>query len=376
MKIMKKGFLILTLGALVLSSCNEINTLTLEDHQGAFILNKGNSETSTISRFNYETEEVTNNIFQEKNNGQQLGTGATAFVIKPNEDYVKGKGYIVFPEAGSIDMINMETYKIEGSIDGLSYPTDIVLANETTAYVSCGNGVADSDKDNIVAKVDLETYSVTNSLPVGEGPSKLITSGKFLYVANSGGNFKNGNTITVYDMSKDSLIDQVEVGIQPIDMEVDVDRNIWVYCNGDQMGNDRSLYKIERKFVTDDIVTDSLVHVPHLMIDLGDEQAKGPNTLAMSRTGRYIYYLNGKTYVRSVYKEDNSADKEAIAGDYSDVTLNGIDFDYTTGNLYGLIENGDSNGSLLLFTYDDDQQYIFNSEYGVGIQPIFTTFSL
>ena len=372
---MKKGFLILTLGALVLSSCTEINTLTLEDHQGAFILNKGNSETSTISRFNYETEEVTNNIFQEKNNGQQLGAGATAFIIRPDEDYIKGKGYIVFPEAGSVDMINMETFKIEGSIDGLSYPTDIVLTNENAAYVSCGNGVADSDKDNIVAKVDLETYTVTNTLPVGEGPSKMITAGKFLYVANSGGELKNGNTITVYDMSKDSLIDQIEIGIQPIDMEVDVDRNIWVYCNGGEMGNDRSLYKIERKFVTDTIVTDSLVHIPHLMIDLGDEQAMGPNTLAMSRTGRYLYYVNGKTYVRSVHKDDDSADKEAIVGEYSDVTLNGIDFDYSTGNLYGLIENGGSNGSLLLFTYDDEQQYIYNSDYVVGIQPVFTTFS-
>ncbi|MCU4164564.1 YncE family protein [Carboxylicivirga caseinilyticus] len=370
---MNKIFLTLTLGALVISSCTEIDTSTIEDYQGAFILNKGNSETSTISRFNFENMEVTNNLFQEKNNGQTLGAGATAFTVKRSSEYINGRGYISFAQSGTVDMINMETFQVEASIDGLSNPNDIILANETTAYVSCGNGVADSDKDNIIAKIDLDTHEVIATLPVGEGPGKLISSGKFLYIANSGGENKDGNTVTVYDMSKDSLIDVIDVGVQPVDMVVDIDRNIWVYCDGDASGNNQSLYKIERKFVTDEIVTDSLVHEPKLMVDLGYSEGNGTNALAISKDKRFIYYVHGRTYYRSVYKDDNTEDQLAITGTYSDVALNRIDFDHTKSYLYGLLENGTGNGKLLVFTLDDDK-YVLDSEYEVGINPIFTTY--
>nr|WP_321451954.1 hypothetical protein [uncultured Carboxylicivirga sp.] len=374
---MKKGFLILTLGALVFSSCTEIDTYTLEDYQGAYILNKGNATTSTLSHFNYEKMEVTNNYFQQKNTGQTLGPGASALALEKSNNYPKGRGYVIFSEAGSIDQLDMETMQVVNSIDGFSNPNDIILANETNAYVSCGNGVADSDNDNIVAKVDLNSHTITAKLPVGEGPGKLISSGKFLYVANSGGENKNGNTVTVYDMSVDTLVTTVNVGTQPVDMVVDIDRNIWVYCDGDAAGNDQSLYKIERSFKSDTITTDSivdrLVHESKLMVDLGAKEGNGQNALAISRDKRFVYYVHGKTYYRSVYKEDDSADEEAIVGDYSDVTFNAIDLDKTHNFMYGLISNGDSNGKFVVFTRDDNQ-YIFDSEYQVGINPIFTTY--
>lgn len=366
---MKKIFLILGLGALILSSCNEINTFTLGDNQGAFILNKGNSETSTLSRYDYEQEKVTNTIFQKKNNGLKLGAGASAFTIKRSEDYLKGRGYMVFTERGEVDMINMDNYRIEATIDGLSYPNDIVLANESSAYVSCGNGLSNTDKDNVVVKINLDNHSVVKTIQTGVGPGKLMTSGKYLYVANSGGQNQDGNTITVIDMSNDVVVETVTVGTQPIDMEVDLDRNIWVYCDGDASGNNQSLYRIHRN-----LLEESITHTPEMVVDLGSKQGNGQNALAVTKDGRFLFYVHGKAYFRSIYKDDDSADDEAIVGDYSDVTLVGLDTDARTGYLHGLYQEGNNPGKFLVFTVQSSR-YVLSEEHEVGINPIFTTYN-
>lgn len=366
---MKKAFLILTLGTLVLSSCEDIDTNTLEDNQGAFILNKGNTETSSLSRYNYEQESVTNNIFQIKNNGLQLGPGASAFAVKRSENYLKGRGYMVFTDRGEVDMINMETYRVEATVAGLSYPNDIVLANENTAYVSCGNGVSATDKDNVVAKIDLEKNTVVKTIPAGVAPGKLTTSGKYLYVANSGGQNKDGSSVTIIDMSNDVVIETVTVGIQPTDMEVDTDRNIWVYCDGDASGNQQSLYRIDRVFEGE-----SISHDPTLILDLGTKVKNEPNALAMTRDGLFVIYMHGKAFIRSIYKEGTDVeDSEAISGENKDLAFVGIDVDSKTGQLHGLTQGTNGQGTFVVFKRNSDG-YEYANSYEVGINPILTTY--
>ncbi len=365
---MNKIFLILTLGIFAFSSCNDVNTFTLGHNQGAFVLNQGNSETSTISRYDYEQENIINSIYQSKNGGLQLGPGASSFAIKRGDGYLSGRGYIVFPERGEVEMINMENYKIEANIDGLSHPNDIVLANESSAYVSCGDGMATGAGNNVVAKLDLETNTVSKTFEVHNGPARMITSGKYLYVANSGGKSMNGSTVIVIDMSNDKKIDTVDVGMQPIDMAVDLDRNIWVFCDGDTDGKNQSLYRINRTFSAD-----TIKHEAEMVLDLGDKIANGQNALTVSRDGRFVYYVNGKTYFRSIYKDDDSMDDEAIVGDYSDVALVGIDVDSRTGRLHGLLGSAGSTGKLIVFEVSSSR-HIVSEEYTVGINPIFTTY--
>lgn len=374
---MNKIFLSLGLGLLALSSCKDINTFTLGHNQGAFVLNQGDTETSTISRYDYEQENVINSIYQSKNNGLKLGPGASSFAIHRSSDYAAGKGYIVFPDRGEVEMINMENYQIGATIDGLSHPNDIVLANETSAYVSCGNGVSDGANDNVVHKLDLEQHTVVKTFEMHNGPAKMITSGKYLYVAHSGGESKDGSSIIVIDMSNDAKIDTVAVGIQPIDMEVDLDRNIWVFCDGDAAGKNQSLYKINRTFSAD-----TIKHESEMILDLGDKMANGQNALTVSQDGRFVYYVHGRTYFRSIYKTNEVDDEgneiivpddEAIVGDYSDVPLVGIDTDKRTGKLNGLAADSNGSGKLIIFDVSS-KRHVVRAEYSVGINPIFTTY--
>lgn len=375
---MSKNGLIIGMLAILGAACNEIDTSTIENYQGAYVLNKGVDATSTISRYNYEDETMENTLFQKKNNGAELGSGASAFAIRRTSDYSNGVGYVVFTDNGEISIIDMDNFNLVGVVTGLTYPNDIVLANEKTAYVSCGNGTSTAEADNVIAKVDLTSNSIVKTFPVKVGPGKMVTSGKFLYVAINGGETKDGNSVEVIDMSNDVVVDTIEVGFQPIDMVVDIDRNIWVYCDGDANGQNQSLYKIYRSFDEEGVIT----HEAKLNITLGEKANNGVNALTISRDRRFIFYAHGQTFYKSVYKTDEAdleegesldADNVAINGEYNDAEFAGIDIDVKTGELNALISNGANTGQFVVFRAGDNQ-FKFKNSYDVGVNPIFTTY--
>jgi len=170
---MKKiSILCLCAGVLSFSACKDIDTSTLTENQGAFIINEG-SDNSTISYYNFEKESIQNNYFQQKNGGQVVGPNVQSMATRRSTSYPDGKGYVVVEGTngdGHIEVIDLKTFKSIKQIDGINYPGDIILVSDTKGYVTSGNGTGD-DSD-VIIELDLVNDTKGSSIKVGNHQSK------------------------------------------------------------------------------------------------------------------------------------------------------------------------------------------------------------
>ncbi|MCT4589426.1 MAG: hypothetical protein N4A71_16495 [Carboxylicivirga sp.] len=364
---MKKLFLALGVVAVAgFSSCEDVNTFKLDKHQGAYILNQESSK-STISYYNYEREQCTNNYYQQNNDGVSIGSGATTMVVNRNNEYPKGVAYVAVPDANSIEIINLDGFKGESGID-FKKPKDILITGLTTAYIS--------DEDMNVTEFDLSNANVIKSFKLDDQAQKLVSSGKYLYAACKGEAGKS--KVYVIDMSTSLFVDTVEVAKQnPVDMVVDTDRKVWVYYNDAE----QAIVKLNRDFKTDTIsydpTTNVLVDTTYITnepttFELGTKQADYANPLCISRDGRTLYYVYGKLCANSVFidKENDLSKESIVSGTYENEAFNGIDLDTKTNRLMGL-----TTSKQLVVLKSADDVWTDEAVYPVGENPIMTTFN-
>lgn len=345
--------------AIGFTACNDVNIYKLEAHQGAFILNQGTSNGS-ISYYNYERQESTNNIYTA------IGSGATTIAIHKNSDFPKGIAYVAVPTDNSIELINLDGYKSAGTIEVFTNPTDLLITGVSTICVA--------HEGNSVSVYDLESNKIIKTYEVTEGPQKLITSGKFLYVACKGDG--TGAKVEVIDLSNEVKVDLVDLAYnEPIDMVVDIDRKVWVYCNG----NEQALVKLDREFVTEKLdegleTERDTTYVTNNPVDfaLGTKLIEASHPLTISRDGRSLYYVYGNLCSNSVYIEPGTelSKSSVVVGDYADTGFNGVDYDSRRGRLMALTTDGEL---VVLRRYDEGWK---NEEvYEVGEKPVMSAFN-
>ncbi|MBR8535484.1 hypothetical protein KDU71_07930 [Carboxylicivirga sediminis] len=358
---MKKLFIALGFASTIgFTACNDVSIYNLEEHQGAFILNQGTSNGS-ISYYNYEREECKNDIYNA------IGAGATAMAINKTSDFTKGIAYVAVPSENSIEMINLEGFIGAGSIEDFTSPVDVMTTGGSTIYVAHG--------ESSVSAYDLESNTIVKTYEVAQGPQKLISSGKYLYAACKGSG--DGAKVHVIDMSNQTKVDTVDLVFNnPIDMVVDIDRKVWVYCNGDTQG----LIKLDRQFVTEEIGeeddkrdTTYLTNEP-IDFELGPKLADSPHPLTISNDGRTLYYVYGKLCENSVYidkdEEEELSTAAIVTGDYANEPFRGIDYDSRRRRLMALTTNGE-----LVVHGKSEDMWSAKEVYKVGAKPIMTRFN-
>jgi hypothetical protein len=352
---MKNFFLVAGLAAAIgFTACDDVDVSVLDGHQGAYILNKGTAN-STISYYNYEDERCVNNYYQDKNNGSKIGVGATAMAVRKTSAFPKGIAFVTLPAENNIEMINMELFADASNIDDFTKPTDVVPSGEEVIYVSHNGGVS---------SYNIKSNAIVKTLEVADNPQKLISSGKYLYAACAGDG--TGAKVFVIDMSNDAVVDEIDlVYDNPIDMVVDIDLNVWVYCSGDKQG----IIKLKRTLINDE----PFVEHEAFEFILGDNNGDKANPFTISRDGRVLYYVYDKLYSKAVYiekGEDMTPDESIVTGDYQNEAFNGIDWDARTRRIMALT----SGGKLVVLRSADDK---WNDEevYSVGENPIMTTFN-
>jgi hypothetical protein len=215
-----KSFLSLLSVILLFTSCEKDSN----DHpagawsNSVFIINEGPYPTGsgTISAFNRETLEVTDDLFGTAN-GRPLGNVVQSLTVHGD------KAYIVVNNANKIEVVNLEDFKSVASIENLVLPRYFVAPDDLKGYVSCW--------DSTVKVVNLADYSIINSIKVGTGPDELITVGNYLFVINTGG-FGTDSTLSVINMNSGNLLESLVVGHRPVGMQVDENGNVWVLCAG------------------------------------------------------------------------------------------------------------------------------------------------
>jgi YVTN family beta-propeller protein len=226
---MKLHKLILTAiaGSLLFVSCSDDDNKDVPSgayDNGILILNqggfgKGNASVSFLS----EAMTIENNIFSTVNSGAVLGDTGQDMAFSGD------LAYIVLNVSNKIQIVNRYTFAKVGTIaEGLTNPRYIAIENGK-AYVTCWND-ATVATDDYVAVIDLAANTVSTTIPVAEGPERIVEENGKLYVAHAGG-YNFGNSITVINTSSNTIATTITVGDVPNSLEIE-NGNLYVISGG------------------------------------------------------------------------------------------------------------------------------------------------
>ncbi len=201
-----KYYLILLIVVVLINGCSTKNDPIVPpevSNEFYLVINEGlyGQNNSSITVYDIQNNVVQNYVYSNANGGENLGDTANDFM------QCCGKGFVVLDKSKKIEIISLNDFKSLGSIDFTDYgsPRDIVLFDSLHAYVSTLN--------DLVVEINPTEQTITRIVKVGKQPEDLeIAQGK-LFVANSG--FGTGNSVSVIDLNSFSVIDTIEVWKNP-----------------------------------------------------------------------------------------------------------------------------------------------------------------
>lgn len=191
---------------------------------GVIILNEGNNGTTNASVSYLSTDlQIENNVFSAINPDKT--TGDTAQNIGFNGD----NAYLVLNGSNKIEVVNRYTFKSITTITTkLLNPRYITFSNGK-GYVTNWGDPGDVN-DDYVAVLDLSSNTITSTIPVKEGPEKILENDGKLYVTHKGG-WGLGNSLTVINAATNTVITNFVVGDIPSGMVKD-NGTLYVLCDG------------------------------------------------------------------------------------------------------------------------------------------------
>ncbi len=324
-------------------------TVTITDNDsfafeaGILISNEGpfGSGFGTVSYIDANFTAVDNDIYQDVNN-DNLGN------IVQSIGFSETNAYVVANVGNKITVVNRFSFEEITKIEtGLMNPRFMITANNKGYVTNWGSG---SDAtDDYIAVIDLDTNTITTTIPVSEGPEELLFDGTNIYVAHQGG-FGVNNEISVISPVTDAVTNTITVGKAPNSLQLDASGNLWVLSSGqfsyqgDEEGGSISVINTSSNTVTTTYTFNQTEHPSYLNID-----------------NSAVYYgLNG-----NVYK-----------GATSSFTIP-TDAELTGLNLYGMVVNDNtlyacdpndfsSNGSVHIYDLTDNS---LTTSFTVGVLP-------
>lgn len=291
--------------------------------KGYFVTNEGPFQNGTGTITFIGEEGTVQQAAYKKANGEDLGNIVNAMFV------LGDLAYIVVNNSHKLVVADRNTLKKLAVIEGETIANPRYFQAEgQTGYLSNWGDPFDPS-DDFIAVIDLGSNLVKETIPVGEGPERMIISGKRLFVCLQGG-YNHNNKVAVIDTELQRLIEVVEVGDVPNSIASDNNGKLWVLCGGkpawtgEETGG--ALFRIDP-------------------VNLGREEFLFAGTehpgLLSTDAGRLYYSLNGKTY--GMDPAAGAVPREALPG------LDGFFYAMRVkgGNLYGT-DAGDfaSEGSL------------------------------
>ncbi|MBY0487636.1 MAG: hypothetical protein K2P85_10680 [Flavobacteriaceae bacterium] len=228
MKFSKLVFVAL-LSSVFLTSCSDDDTIVESPlgsyDNGVLILNQGGFGHGDAS-VSYLSEDFTtqqNNIFSIVNPTITLGDTGQDVGLYQN------LAFIVLNYSNKIEVVNRYTMAHVATISsGLNNPRYIAFSNGKGFVTNWGDG--GSTSDDYVAVLNLSTYAVSSTIPVAEGPERIVENDNKLYVAHAGG-YGYGSTISVINATNNTLSTTINVGDVPNSLEVN-NGSLYVICGG------------------------------------------------------------------------------------------------------------------------------------------------
>lgn len=211
------------------------------EKEGAYVLSAGsNGKNNAVLGYYLTNEKKYQDIFEAANEGLKLGDTGNSMLIYGS------KIYIAVSESKVIMVTDLKGKKIN------SYTLSKDPTKDKPRHFAADNGfVYASFFSGYVAKIDTTgTTSIVADVQVGRYPEQLKATNGKLYVANSGGlDFDTplgyDKTVSVVDLKTFKEDKKIEVVLNPEQIQVDKQGNIYVLSKGNYGDIPNTLQKID-----------------------------------------------------------------------------------------------------------------------------------
>ncbi|TDD97355.1 YncE family protein [Flavobacterium cellulosilyticum] len=346
-----KLVLVAFVSSVFLFSCsdnNDNNDMPLGSYDnGTLILNQGGFLKGNAS-VSYLSEDVLtqqNNIFSLVNPTITLGDTGQDVGLYQNF------AFIVLNGSNKIEVVNRYTMEHVATVStGLKNPRYIAFSNGKGFVTNWGDG--GSATDDYVAVLNLSTYAVSSTIPVAEGPEKIVETNNKLYVAHQGG-YGYGKTISVINAITNTLSTTINVGDVPNSLTIN-SGSLYVICGGKPsyapVQTAGSLVKIN---VADNVVSNTINFAT----------ATHPSNLVINDDA--VFYTVGS----SIFKSSLSATVLPTTPLFT-TTAQGVYGVYSfavNNNKFYVGDAGDYNSNGKIYVYSSSGQ--LEHDYTVGVIP-------
>ena len=355
-----KQVLPLAVGALVLFSCepDHNESSAIDYSHGVYIVNEGSytQNNGSISFFDPSAGQIMNGIFESANQ-RPLGDVVQSFSLVGDTT-----GYIVVNGSGKVEIVRLKDFKVSSAPLPVEYPRYFLQVSPDKGYLTSGS------MQGKVYIIDLHSRIISGTIAVGYGPETMIRLDSRIFVVNSGG-WGVDSTISVVDVNTDQVISRIEVGEVPLDIALDQNNRLWVYCKGYATYSWDPPYNLisETDAVLQliDPLTGNTIW-QNSVGKAGDYTATPPK-LAVSKEGDYIFYLRPEGVFKLSVQNPVISAETLIPGNYYGIEVNPSD-----GNLYLFESSFTGNGIFKIFDAAGEPV----AQGTVGIAPNGAVFSL
>ena len=279
----------IALATLLLTSCMKWEYGNEESFEaassGLFITNEGNFQygNASLSFYDPAARTIENEVFYRAN-GMKLGDVAQSLIVH------NGVGWVVVNNSHVVFAIDLDTFREVGRITNLTSPRYMHFVSDEKAYIT-------QIWDNRITVVNPRTYQITGYIDCPEmtmetgSTEQMVQWGDYVYVNC----WSYQNRILKIDTRTDTVVDELEVGIQPTSLVLDRNGKIWTITDGGYEGSpygyeapslyriDAETFRVEREF-------------PFV---LGD----APSEVQINGAGDRIYWLNDDVWEMDVEAE-------------------------------------------------------------------------
>jgi hypothetical protein len=310
-------------------------------NEGAFGFGNG-----SVSMYYPKENKMVNDAFKEAN-GRRPGD------VLQSISTVNGKVYMIVNASNKIEIAATKTLKEIGVIQHLSLPRYMEVTSNSRAYISIwGNG-------GKLMVMDLLKDEIIDSIEVGNGPEKMLSTDGKLFVCNSGG-FGEDSILTVIDQAQNKVVTELAVGDNPTDIVKGMSGTIWVLCKGKVLydANWQIIGHTPSYLVQTNMAAQSILK----KVKISDNQH--PSHLEISPDGKYLYYGAGYGF-SGIYRYDitnNSIDPTV----FINRDFYGFNVEPSTGDIYGLEATSFTvSGKMLRYAADGS----LKNDFTVGVGP-------
>ncbi|MGH2575053.1 MAG: YncE family protein, partial [Ignavibacteria bacterium] len=344
----KKFYLILVIIlAIYFYSCSreEIVNIPVITTQGVFVLYEGvfnQPGSGDYSFIHLSSGNVDTNVFQNSNNGANLGLFPDGMVLHLNQNlYITSQGN--FGQQGRMFKINAANNQLLDTVSFGVNPYNFTLADNNLYVTNIGG--------NSVTKLDLD-LNVVSSIPVGPNPQDIIYALGNLYISKA-------SYTTEYSVAIINVINNQVSNVFFNAPPVSVANNIGgVYV---------STYSNKKLYVLDSLVSNQIndsISIPVQNAAIGDIIAGNPRTLYIVGVSDTAFFSNiGKT----VYKFDilsRTLDSNFLIQSSGSDDIYGISYEPFSRRIYiANSRGGNVNGEVRIY---DENGVLLNSYNDIG----------